>query len=77
MTSLYLDAINPKNVEPNVVTSTKGSVSSNVVGSVETSKKFAFETVSLDNPRTIESVHVSPSKVVVDSVVGSPKETLP
>lgn len=51
MKSLYLEPIKTPNVEPDVVTSTKGHVVANVVGSDGTSKKFASETISLDNPR--------------------------
>jgi hypothetical protein len=44
MANLYLDLLNPKHVEPNVDTSAKGSVVSNV----ETSEKPVLETHLID-----------------------------
>ncbi|MCI06662.1 hypothetical protein A2U01_0027722, partial [Trifolium medium] len=66
MKSLYLESIKIPNVEPNVVTPAKGPVSSNVVGSVGTSVRSVFETVSLDKPRSVETIGQSSMNVVVD-----------
>ncbi|KAI5390058.1 hypothetical protein KIW84_075402 [Lathyrus oleraceus] len=69
MTSLYFKLIKTPNVEPDVVTSAKGPVVSNVVGSVGTSKFFAYETVSVDNPRAEKTLGQSSWNVVVNDTV--------
>jgi hypothetical protein len=83
ITNQNLDPINPKTVEPNVDTYQKGFVATNV----ETSGKFVDETRPLVKPRfdktlgqpslnvATECAIMSPTKVV-DTVIGSLKETL-
>lgn len=69
MTSLYLEPIKTPNVEPNVVTSAKGPIVLNDVGSVGTSEKYASETVSIVNPRAEKTLGQSSLNVVVNDTI--------
>ncbi|PNX93334.1 hypothetical protein L195_g016485, partial [Trifolium pratense] len=65
-----IDSVVTPNVESNVVTSVKGYVSSNVVGSVDTSVRSASEIVILDKPRSLKTIGQSSMNiVVVDGIV--------
>lgn len=69
MTSLYLEHIKTPNVDPDVVTSTKGHVVTNVMGSVGTSEKSASKIVSLDNPRAEKTLGQSSLNVTIDDII--------
>ncbi|KAI5406005.1 hypothetical protein KIW84_052672 [Lathyrus oleraceus] len=56
-------------MSPDVVTSIKGHVISNDVGSVGTFDKSGSETVSLDNPRAEKTLDQSSLNVVVNEIV--------
>lgn len=69
MTSLYLKPIRTPDVKTYVVTSAKGLILSNVVGSVGTSGKSSSKTVSLDNPISEKTLGQSSLNVVANDTV--------
>ncbi|KAI5433247.1 hypothetical protein KIW84_020507 [Lathyrus oleraceus] len=69
MASLYIEPMKTPNVELDVVTSAKGHIVSNVMGSVGTSKKYASEIASLDNPRAKKILGRSSLNVVVNDTI--------